>query len=110
MSRIKKEELQEIANGSTLINVLQATAAPLGVTVFSSLVQGRSQQYSMLLTTQGLTGELLQLQSTLLAMHDSFLLAALLMLVAFGMMCFVPPRRRETEKQPERVSQAELIA
>ena len=110
MSRIDKEEHQEIANGSTLIIVLQATAAPLGVAVFSSLVQQRSQQYSMFLTTQGLTGELLQLQSTLLAMHESFLLAAFLILVAFGMMCLVPPRRKDTKKQPERVSHAEMVA
>lgn len=110
MSRINKEEHKEIANGSTLITVLQSTAAPLGVAVFSSLVQGRSQQYSILLAAQGLTGELLRLQSTLLAMHDSFLLAALLILVAFGMMCLVPSRRREMKKQPEQVSQAELVA
>ncbi len=110
MSRIQKEEGEEIANGSTLIIVLQSTAAPLGVAVFSSLVQGRSEQYSILLTAQGLRGELLQLQSTLLAMHDSFLLAALLILVAFGMMCLVPPRKKEMNNQPERVSQAELVA
>ena len=109
MSRINKEEHKDIANGSTLITVLQSTAAPLGVAVFSSLVQGRSQQYSILLAAQGLTGELLRLQSTLLAMHDSFLLAALLILVAFGMICFVPPRRREMKEQPELVSQAELV-
>jgi DHA2 family multidrug resistance protein len=110
MSRIHKEEHKEVANGSTLLIVLQSTAAPLGVAVFSSLVQGHSQQYSILLATQGLTGELLRLQSTLLAMHDSFLLAALLIIVAFGMMCLVPSRRREMKKRPEKVSQAELVA
>ncbi|HYX50886.1 MAG TPA: hypothetical protein VE843_14145, partial [Ktedonobacteraceae bacterium] len=110
MSRIKKEEHKEIANGSTLLTVLQATAAPLGVAVFSSIVQGRSQYYSISLVTQGITGVLLQLQSTLLAMHESFLLALLLILVAMGMMCLVPPRRKKTKKQPDRVSQAELVA
>ena len=96
MSHINKEEHKEIANGSTIITVLQSTAAPLGVAVFSSFVQSRSQQYTMLLTTEWLTGELLRLQSTLLAMHEAFLLASLLILVAFGMMCLVPPRRKET--------------
>ncbi len=110
MSRIKKEENEEIANGSTLITVLQSTAAPLGVAVFSSIVQGRSQQYSALLATQGLTGKFLQLQSTLLAMHESFLLAVLLLLIALGMMCLVPPRRKEMKKQPEQVSEMKLTA
>ena len=62
------------------------------------------------LATQGITGELLRIQSALLAMHESFLLAALLALVALGMMCLVPPRRRETKEQPEHVSQMELVA
>jgi EmrB/QacA subfamily drug resistance transporter len=110
MSRIRKEEYKEIANGSTLIVVLQSTAAPLGVAVFSSIVQGRSQQYATRLVAQGITGELLRLQSTLLAMHEAFLLAALLMLVALGLMCLVPPRRTDTKKQPERVSEVELVA
>ena len=110
MSRIKKEEHTELANGSTLIVVLQSTAAPLGVAVFSSIVQGLSQQYTIHLAAQGITGELLQLQSTLLAMHESFLLAALLLLVAVGMMCLVPSRRKDMKKQPEHVAQVELVA
>ena len=110
MSRIKKEEHKEIANGSTLLIVLQATAAPLGVAVFSSIVQARSQQYTILLATQGIKGELVQLQSTLLAMHESFLLAVLLLLVALGMMCLVPPRRKETNEEAEHVREMELIA
>ncbi len=109
MSRIKKEEHKEVANGSTLIVVLQSTAAPLGVAVFSSIVQGRSQQYAIHLAAQGIIGELLRLQSTLLAMHESFLVAALLLLLAVGMMCLVP-RRKDTKKQTERVAQAELVA
>ena len=110
MSHIKKEERKEIANGSTLLIVLQATAAPLGVAVFSSIVQGRSQQYITRLSTQGITGELVQLQSTLLAIHESFLLAVLLILVAFGMMCLVPSRRKETKERAEHVPEMELIA
>jgi len=105
MSRIEKEEHKEVTNGSTLIIVLQSTAAPLGVAVFSSIVQGRSQQYTIRLATQGITGELLRLQSSLLAMHESFLIAALLALVALVMMCLVPARRKDTKKQPEHVSQ-----
>ena len=110
MSRIKKEEQKEIANGSTLLIVLQATAAPLGVAVFSSIVQGRSQLYITRLASQGITGELVQLQSTLLAMRESFLLAVLLILVAFGMMCLVPSRRKEKNEQAEHVPEMELIA
>src|SRR5207248_4037434 len=109
MSRIKKEEHKEVANGSTLIVVLQSTAAPLGVAVFSSIVQGRSELYAIRLAAQGMTGELLRRQSTLLAMHESFLVAAMLLLMAVGMMCLVP-RRKDTKKQPERVAQAELVA
>src|SRR6266496_308382 len=88
MSRIEKEEHKEVANGSTLIIVLQSTAAPLGVAVFSSIVQGRSQQYTIRLAT-----------------HESFLIAALLALVALVIMCLVPARRKDTKKQPEHVSQ-----
>lgn len=110
MSRIKKEEHKEIANGSTLITVLQSIAAPLGVAVFSSIVQGRDQYYAISLATQGIKGLLLQLESTLLAMHDSFLLALLLILVALGMMCLVPPRKKEMSEKAERVQEAELIA
>jgi EmrB/QacA subfamily drug resistance transporter len=110
MSRIKKDEHKEVANGSTLIVVLQSTAAPIGVAVFSSIVQGRSLQYAIQLPAQGITGELLRLQSTLLAMHESFLLAALLLLVAVGMMCLVPSKRKDTKKKPEQVSQKELVA
>jgi len=110
MSRIKKEEQKEIANGSTLLIVLQATAAPLGVAVFSSIVQGRSQQYITRLASHGITGELVQLQSTLLAMRESFLLAVLLILVAFGMMCLVPSRSKELNEEAEHVPEMELIA
>jgi DHA2 family multidrug resistance protein len=109
MSRIKKEEHKEVANGSTLMVVLQSTAAPLGVAFFSSIVQGRSQQFNMHLASQAITGELLRLQSTLFAMHWSFLLATLLLLVAVGMMCLVPSRRKDTNEQPERDSQVELV-
>jgi hypothetical protein len=42
-------------------------------------------------------------------MHESFLLAALLILVAVGMMCLVPSRRKDTKKQPEYVAQLELV-
>jgi hypothetical protein len=42
MSRIKQEEQQEIANGSTLISVIRGTAAPMGVALLSSIVQARA--------------------------------------------------------------------
>lgn len=93
-----------------MLIVLQATAAPLGVAVFSSIVQGRSQQYITRLASQGISGELVQLQSTLLAMRESFLLAVLLILVAFGMMCLVPSSRKEKNEQAEYVPEMELIA
>jgi EmrB/QacA subfamily drug resistance transporter len=110
MSHIEKEENEEVANGSTLLMVLQSMAAPLGVVVFSSIVQGRSLQYSMSLATQGITGELLRLQSTLLAMHEGFLFAILLLLVAMVMMFLVPTRRKDTQEQSEHLSQMEWIA
>lgn len=107
MSRIKKEESKEVTNGSTLLTVLQATAAPLGVAVFSSIVQVRSQHYTASLAAQGMKGELLQLQSTLLAMHESFLIAALLALVASVTMYLVPKWNKSVRKQAEPVSQME---
>ncbi len=94
LSRIKKEEELAIANASTLLSVLRATAAPLGVAIIASFVQVRSQQHMQSLQAQGLTGTLLAHQSSLLAMHDNFLLTSLLVLIALGSMCCVPHIRR----------------
>ncbi len=96
MSQIEKEEHKEIANGSTLLTVLQATAAPLGVAMLSSFVSARSQQYTLSLSMEGLSGELLHLQSSLLAMHEAFLISSLLAIVALLAMCFVPGRRKSS--------------
>ncbi|GER91315.1 hypothetical protein KDW_54770 [Dictyobacter vulcani] len=113
MSRIKNEEHKEIANGSTLVTVLHATAAPMGVAILASVVQVRSQHYLTSLGLQGLTGKLLQHQSTLLGMHESFLIAASLAVVAFIVMCFVPgnkKRIRQQSEQPEQAVVAEELA
>jgi EmrB/QacA subfamily drug resistance transporter len=101
MSRIGQGEQKEIANGSTLVAVLRAIAAPLGVATLSSIVQERSQQYATSLAAQGITGELLRLQSSLLAMRESFLVAAFLAMVALVAMCFAPGRRKSSREQPE---------
>ena len=93
MSQIEKEEHQEVTNGSTLVSVLRAIAAPMGVAVLSSIVQAQSQQFTRSLASQGITGELLQQQSSLLAMHESFLVASFLALLALVTMCFVPRKR-----------------
>ena len=90
LSRIKKEEEQAIANASTLLSVLRATAAPMGVATIASFVQVRSQHYMHTLEAQGLSGAALLHQSSLFAMHNSFLLASLLILAALGTMCCVP--------------------
>jgi hypothetical protein len=107
MSRIEKEKQTEIAHGSTLVSVLQATAAPMGVAVLSSIVQTRSQQYTSSLAAQGIAGDLLRQQSALLAMHDGFLVASFLALVALVVMYFVPKRRRSVKQQPEQAPHAE---
>jgi EmrB/QacA subfamily drug resistance transporter len=101
MSRIEKEEPQEVANGSTLITVLRNVAAPLGVALFSSVVQLQSQMYLKQQALQPLPSELLTQQSTLLAMHDSFLLAAGLAATALVAMYFVPRRRKNRAEPPE---------
>lgn len=93
MSRIEKHEAQEVANGSTLISVLHATAAPLGVALLSSVVQTRSQAHAAELAAAGMDAALAELQGSLQAMHDSFLIAAGLVLLALAAMCFVPKRR-----------------
>ena len=109
MSQIEKEKHTEIAHGSTLVSVLQATAAPMGVAVLSSIVQTRSQQYTINLAAQGITGKLLQQQSALLAMHEGFLVASFLALVALVVMCFVPKRRRGMKEQPEQLTVMEEV-
>jgi DHA2 family multidrug resistance protein len=102
MSQIAHEEHQAVANASTLVSVLRATAAPLGVAMLSSLVQAQSQRYRISLAGQGLTGDLLTQQSVLLAMHTSFVVAALLALLALLAMGMVPKRSRSAIPQPER--------
>lgn len=99
MSRIEKEERQEVANGSTLLSVLQATAAPLGVAFLSSFVSARSYQYTVQLSKRGLTGMLLQNQSSMMAMHEAFLLSSFLTAMALLAMYFVP--RKSKNQQAE---------
>jgi DHA2 family multidrug resistance protein len=101
MSRIEKDEHKEVANGSTILTVLHATAAPMGVATLSSTVQGQSQEYARSLATEGVAGELLQQQSTLLAMHNSFTIASCLVLAAMVAMSFVPKRRKRAIEQPK---------
>ena len=100
MSQIEKDEHKEIANASTILTMLHATAAPMGVALLSSLVQGRSQQYAQSLAAEGITGELLQQQSTLLAMQNSFFVATYLILIAFIAMSLVPTRSKRLVEQP----------
>ena len=102
MSQIANEEHQAVANASTLVSVLRATAAPLGVAMLSSLVQAQGQEYRASLAQRGLTGELLAQQSTVLAMHTSFLVAALLAIVALLAMYVVPKRNPRATQPPER--------
>ncbi len=99
MSRIDKHESNEIANGSTLVSVLQATAAPLGVAVLSSLVALRTPQHALALASAGLSGTALERQSTLAAMHESFALALGLTVVALVVMSFVPQGSGQTETE-----------
>lgn len=98
MSRVEKEKHKEVAHGSTLVTVLRAVAAPMGVAVLSSIVQSQSQQHMRSLSAQGIAGELLHQQSTLLAMHESFFVAVVLALVALVAMCFVPRRNKRNEE------------
>ncbi len=96
MSRIGKDERQAVANGSTLLTVLHATAAPMGVATLSSIVQIRGQQYLATLATSDVPAAFSESQSTLLAMHESFFLAAVLVIVALVAMIFVPKRQPHT--------------
>jgi EmrB/QacA subfamily drug resistance transporter len=99
MSQIEKDERQEVANGSTLLSVLRATAAPMGVTLLSSMVQAQSQRHTITLAARRIAGQLQQ-QSSLLAMHDSFLVASCLALAALVAMGFVPGRQKRMGEQP----------
>jgi EmrB/QacA subfamily drug resistance transporter len=94
MSRIEKEDYKAVVHGSTLVTVLRALAAPLGVATISGIVQVQSEQNASSLATQGITGKLLQQQGILLGMHQGFLVIALLALTALVVMCFVPKRRK----------------
>jgi hypothetical protein len=102
MSQIELNQPEEIANGSTLLTVLQSAAAPVGVAALSSIVRLRSEHFSNVLTAEAVKDELLRRQSLLLAMRDSFLIALLLALLAVAAMCFVP--RRIRRPQPEQTA------
>lgn len=110
MSRIERDELQEVTNGSTLVTVLRALAAPIGVTLVSSVVQVQTQTYMKSLAVQQLPGELLTQQSALLAMHDGFLLEIFLSVIALAIMYFVPKRRKSQDKQPEPIPVLEEVS
>ena len=110
MSHIKKEDAKAVAYGSTLVTVLRALAAPLGVATISSFVQVQSQQHTSSLAAQGFTGKLLQQQSTLLAMHQSFLVVALLALAAVAAMCFVPKRIKGGKDQKVQLEDIPMVA
>jgi MFS family permease len=101
MSNIGKDERQAIANGSTLLTVLHATAAPMGVALLSSIVQIRSQQYRLALAGSELAPALVEPQSTLLAMHESFFLAGCLVVVALIAMLLVPKRQLNLRTPPQ---------
>ena len=94
LSQIKREEEREITNATTLLSVLRAAAAPMGVAIIASFVQARSQLYMPKLSAQGLAGSLLQHQSYLFAMHEGFLVTAILALIALVAMCCVPRRKK----------------
>ena len=106
MSSIQKEQQKEVAHGSTLVTLLHSTAAPLGVVLLSSIVQSRSQLYSGQLAAQGLSGSLLQKQSTLLGMHDGFKVAALLLATALVAVCLVRSAVRRPASQTKAGSRA----
>ena len=94
MQQIEKEQHREVANGSTIITVLRSTAAPMGVALLSGIVESQSLHYRLRLAAQGVSGDALNQQSTLLAMHLSFGVAALLALAALAAMCLTPKRQR----------------
>jgi len=100
MSRIESDESQEIATGSTLITVLRAIAAPLGVALLSNIVQLQTQVYMKRGALRGTPGELFTQQSSLWALHDSFLLASLIATAALVTMYFVPRKRKNRQEQP----------
>jgi EmrB/QacA subfamily drug resistance transporter len=102
MSRIEKEAQQEIANGSTLITVLRAVAAPLGVALLSSIAQLQTQMYLKDHVSQRLQGELF-------AQHSALLLASCIAFVALVTMYFVPKKRKNTRKQPEQTPLLEEV-
>jgi MFS family permease len=93
MSGIEKDERKEVANGSTILTVLHATAAPLGVGLLSSMAQGRSVQHAERLAAEGVVGELLEQQSTLLGMRNSFAIGVGLLAAAIVAMSLTQGRR-----------------
>jgi len=111
MSNITKEAHHDIAHGSTLLSVLRATAAPLGVALLSSITQAQSQHYARALANQGLADVLIQQQSTVLALRDSFLVATIMAVLAVCAMCFVPRQASRQSAMPDlSVTNEALIA
>jgi len=104
MSRIESYKHQEIATGSTLITILRSIAATLGVALLSNIVQLQTQVYMKRDASQGISGELFTQQSSLLALHDSFLLASFIAVAALVTMYFVPRKRKNTEERPKQTS------
>jgi hypothetical protein len=90
---------------STIVNVaIPQMQYTFGVGL-QEIHQARSQHYAFSLAGQEFSGEILNRQSALLGMHESFLLAACLALVAMG---FVPRREKQPEIQVDQTSIVEM--
>ena len=82
MANISKDQHAAVANGSTLLTVLHATAAPLGVAICSTLMQLAGQR-----------------QGPLAGLHQSVLLAIGVAAVGLAAMAGVPSRRPARQPQ-----------
>lgn len=109
MSGIAKEAHHDVAHGSTLISVLRAAAAPLGVALLSSIAQTQGQRYEHTLASQGLTDTLIQQQSAVLAMRDCSFVAMALAVLAVLAMIFVPRRAGRQPTRPELLTANEVL-
>ncbi|MBN1412119.1 MAG: DHA2 family efflux MFS transporter permease subunit [Spirochaetales bacterium] len=99
--KIDQSEKREIANATTLFIVLQAVAAPMGIALVSSLVQLRGQVHAAELAVKGIAGELLQRQSSLLAMREAFLIAIGMALLAMAVMWGIPAVRKKVKPRQD---------
>jgi EmrB/QacA subfamily drug resistance transporter len=95
MSNIERQEIGAVTNASTLLVVLRATGAPLGIALLTSVVQRIGQPNSAKFAHIPFANSIAVRLATLQGMHFSFATAATLGVIALLLLSNIPKNARQ---------------